>query len=213
MSQNSGSLLDFAVPADILKLTRYLKYEAYLLPFFTALIMLADIMLALGCFVFAYWLRQGEAAFFRPHGAWLPVDITWNFRPYFSVLLFVPLVRLFCLRHYDLYRLRGEFSILQDLQGSIRSGLVGSLIITSLAFLYRGGLEFRDFSYSRLVFIYDLGICIGAYFLLRLLLRGVQSSLRQRSGNLIPALVVGCGQNAQVCISEIAEKPRLGASR
>ncbi|MBN8721417.1 MAG: sugar transferase [Acidobacteria bacterium] len=208
--QNSESVIKLTHPTDLLALTRHLKYEAYLLPLFTAFIILADISIAIGSFVLAYWWRQEDAAFFRPQGAFLPVDITWNFRPYFSLLTFVPLVRIWTLRHYDLYRLKGEFSLLQDWQSLFKATLVGSLVISSIAFLYRGGVEYRDFSYSRLVFIYDLLFSFAAYTLLRLAVRFCQTLYRQNSGNLIPALVVGCGHNAEVCISEIAEKPRLG---
>ncbi|MBI4851943.1 MAG: sugar transferase [Acidobacteria bacterium] len=208
--QNSESAIKLTNPTDILALTRHLRYEAYLLPLCTALIILADISVSIGSFVLAYWFRQGDAAFFRPQGAFLPVDVTWGFRPYFSVLLFIPLVRIWALRHYDLYRLRGEFSLLQDVQSIFKAVLVGSLAIISITFLYRGGVEFRDFSYSRLIFVYDLVFSFGAYVLLRLLIRSGQTLYRQQGGNLIPALVVGSGQNAEVCISEITEKSRLG---
>jgi exopolysaccharide biosynthesis polyprenyl glycosylphosphotransferase len=211
MMQNSGRAIDLTtVPAETLGLSRYLKYETYLLPFCTSLIILSDLAISTGSFILAYWMRQGEAVFFRPLGDFLPIDITWNFRPYFSVLLFVPLVRILALRHYDLYRLHGEFSLLQDLSNLFKATMVGSLVITSIAFLYRGGREFHDFSYSRLVFVYDWLIVMAAYTSLRLFVRAAQTIYRHHSGNLIPALVVGCGQNAEVCISEIAQKPRLG---
>ncbi|MEW6732828.1 MAG: sugar transferase [Acidobacteriota bacterium] len=210
MVDNSGPAVDLASPVEMLNISRSLKYEAYLLPLCISLIMLIDIAIAVGSFILAYWLRQGEAVFFRPHGTLLPIDITWNFRPYFSLLVFVPLVRLFTLRYYDIYRLRGEFSFLQDLHGIFNATMVGSLIITSIAFLYRGGREFHDFSYSRLVFVYDWMLVMAAYTATRLLVRGAQILYRRRAGNLIPALVVGTGQNAEICISEIAEKPRLG---
>src|SRR5262249_35705393 len=152
-----------------------LRYETYMLPICSAFILLLDIAIAIGGFTFAYWLRQGEPVFLRATGSLLPDDITLNFRPYFSVLLFVPLVRILALRHYDLYRLRGEFSLLQDLGALFKATMVGSLIITSIAFLYRGGREFHDFSYSRLVFVYDWLLVMGAYTATRLLLRGAQT--------------------------------------
>ncbi|HST21394.1 MAG TPA: sugar transferase, partial [Blastocatellia bacterium] len=38
----------------------------------------------------------------------------------------------------------------------------------------------------------------------------IQILARSSESNLIPTIVVGCGEMAQVCISEISEKPRLG---
>src|SRR5207244_3093092 len=83
MVENSERVIDLAAP-EVLDLSRHLRYEAFLLPICTSLILLSDIIIALGSFILAYNLRQGEAVFFRPHGMFLPVDITWGFRPYFS---------------------------------------------------------------------------------------------------------------------------------
>lgn len=207
--EKTQSVVDLKV-SDSLALSRYLKYESYLLPLCTAALVLFDMAICVGSFILAYWLRQGEPVFIVPKGHLLPIDVTTSFRPYFSVLLFVPIVRMMALRHYDLYRLRGEFSVIQDLINIFKATMVGSLVITSIAFLYRGGVEFRDFSYSRLVFVWDWALVFSGIFTLRLLLRGAQTLYRQRSVNLIPTLVVGTGKNAEVCIGEIAEKPRLG---
>ncbi|MCS6884942.1 MAG: sugar transferase [Acidobacteriota bacterium] len=199
--------IDTAAPIE---LGKYLKYEEYLLPICVALVILLDLVASAGSFVLAYWLRQGEPVFVVPVGKIFPADITDNFRPYFSVLIFIPFVRILLLRHYDLYRLRGEFSIIQDFINILKATTVGSLVITSIAFLYRGGVEFRDFSYSRLVFIYDWGLVFSALFLIRFFLRTAQTIYRRWSGNLIPTLVVGTGKNAEVCIGELLERPRLG---
>jgi exopolysaccharide biosynthesis polyprenyl glycosylphosphotransferase len=207
---DTSPVIELSLPTDALNLRRYLRYESYVLPFVTAALMLADIAIAVGSFCLGYWVRQQDPLFFRPAGSWLPVDVTWAFRPYFSVLLFVPMIRLFTLRRYELYQLRGEVSALQDVHNILRATLIGSLAITCVAFFYRGGLEFREFSYSRLVFFYDWLIALGGYTILRLLVRGVQDVIRRYDINLIPALVVGCNQNTEVCISEINENPRLG---
>jgi exopolysaccharide biosynthesis polyprenyl glycosylphosphotransferase len=207
---DTPQLIELSLPTDVLHLRRYLRYEAYLLPFVTAALMLADIVVAIGSFCLGYWVRQHDPLFFRPAGSLLPVDVTWAFRPYFSVLLFVPMIRLFTLRRYELYQLRGEVSALQDVHNILRATLIGSLAITCVAFFYRGGLEFREFSYSRLVFFYDWLIALGGYTVLRLIVRGIQDFIRRYDVNLIPALVVGCNQNSEVCVSEISENPRLG---
>ena len=65
------------------------------------------------------------------------------------------LTRLLTLRYYDLYRLRGEFSFVDDAVRLFKSTAIGSLLIVSAAFLYRGGFEYRAFSYARAVFVLD----------------------------------------------------------
>jgi exopolysaccharide biosynthesis polyprenyl glycosylphosphotransferase len=114
------------------------------------------------------------------------------------------------LRYYDLYRLRGEFSFFDDGVRVFKSTAIGSLLIVSAAFLYRGGFHFRAFSYSRSVFVLDFLIALGSLYLIRLLLRSAQTFFRLRGINLIPTLVVGRGPEAAFCIREMRERPSLG---
>ncbi|MBL8148847.1 MAG: sugar transferase [Blastocatellia bacterium] len=210
--EKSENIIDITTrtntPTHLLALARYLKYEAILLPICTSLIILWDIAVVVMSFILAYWFRLSEPVFYAPQGT--IIGFTDNFQPYSSVLLFIPIVRIIALRHYDLYRLRGEFSILQDLSNIFKATMVSSLVITSIAFLYRGGVEFRDFSYSRLVFVYDWVLVFGATILTRLFVRIVQIVYRRHSVNLIPTIVVGCGKNAEVCVAEMSESRRLG---
>jgi FlaA1/EpsC-like NDP-sugar epimerase len=68
----------------------------------------------------------------------------------------------------------------------------------------------NDFSYSRLVFVYDLVLSIGLFWASRIIVRLLQIFSRNNERNLIRTIVVGCGEMADVCIAEMSEKPRLG---
>jgi len=209
-TKNPGQLLRIAEQAG--QKSKAALSASYFIPTVTLLLVVLDFAIATGSFILAYWLREGLPVFIRyEEGGW-PVWFTKGFLPYLSVLIFVPFIRVAAMRHYDLYRLRGEFSILQDIVGVFLATSVGSLIIIMITFLYRGGYTFRDFSYSRLVFIIDWAIALLSFIALRLIVRSVQIAYRQRAHNLIPTLIVGSGELAQVCIGEIAEKPRLGYS-
>src|ERR1044072_23600 len=113
----------------------------------------SDIALAIASFGLAFQLRHRQPGFFRaPAGA-----LRWNaqFAPYAVLLPLVIPIRLLLLRYYDLYRVRGEFSFLEDVARVFKATVIGSLLIVAAAFMYRGGIAYRTFSYSRAIFVLD----------------------------------------------------------
>src|SRR3989440_11308817 len=181
----------------------------WIVPAVKAALVAADAVVAVASFVAAYALREGGGVLerFRPN-----IGFVWQprFGPYAALLWFVVLVRLLSSAYYDLYRLRGEFSYLDECVRVFRATAVGSLLIVSWAFLYRGGFEFRAFSYARSVFVLDFIIALAAYTLLRMAARGAQSAVRRREINLIPTLVVGRGREAALCVREMRARRELG---
>src|SRR2546421_3050647 len=182
----------------------------WVVPAVKAALVAADAVVAVASFVAAYVLREGGGVLvglLRPG-----FGIVWEprFEPYAALLWFVVVVRLLSSAYYDLYRLRGEFSYLDECVRVFRATAVGSLLIVAWAFLYRGGFEFRAFSYARSVFVLDFIIALGAYTLLRLAARGAQSAVRRREINLIPTLVVGRGREAALCVREMRARRELG---
>jgi exopolysaccharide biosynthesis polyprenyl glycosylphosphotransferase len=178
----------------------------WIIPAVKALLVLTDIAIAVLSFIVSFYLREGDAIFGKSGG----LDWSREFAPYGALLLFVLPIRLLTLKYYDLYRVRGEFSFFEDGVRVFKATAIGSLLIVAVAFLYRGGLEFRAFSYARMVFVYDFFLALAAYGGVRLLARSVQTFVRRRDINLIPTLVVGRGPEAALCISEMRERPTLG---
>jgi exopolysaccharide biosynthesis polyprenyl glycosylphosphotransferase len=178
-------------------------------PAVKAALVLADTVLAVATFVAAYSIRTGGDVLVR---FGLSEGFVWHrqFEPYGALLWFVIAVRLLACAYYDLYRLRGEFSYLDECVRVFRATAVGSLLIVAWAFLYRGGFEFRAFSYARGVFVLDFLLALGAYAVVRLALRGAQSAVRRRGINLIPTLVVGQGVEAAMCVREMMARRELG---
>ncbi|MGH9914081.1 MAG: sugar transferase, partial [Pyrinomonadaceae bacterium] len=87
---------------------------------------------------------------------------------------------------------------------------IGSLLIIATAFLYRGVYTYRDFPYSRSIFLIDFFLAFAVFLILRLLVRRGQTFARRHHLNLIPTLVVGRGPQAAVCIDEMRRRPTLG---
>jgi exopolysaccharide biosynthesis polyprenyl glycosylphosphotransferase len=180
----------------------------WVIPSVKFLLVCADVLIAAASFALAFYIREGTAIF-SASGA---DRLTWSarFAPYGALMLFVILIRLLTLRYYDLYRLRGEFSFFDDGIRVFKSSAIGSLLIVAAAFLYRGGFNYRAFSYARGVFVLDFVIALASFYLIRLLLRSAQTFFRLRGINLIPTLVVGRGPEAAFCINEMRARPSLG---
>src|SRR5262249_46574592 len=140
-----------------------------------------------------------------------PVGVWDSFEPYFNFMVFVPFVKLYALRRYGLYKLRGEFSFSGDLIKIFNVATLSFLILVLIAFLFRQGFTFEagrvrllDFTYSRMVFIYDWLLSMAAFSAIRVVVRVSQILARSSESNLIPTIVVGSGEMAEVCISEIS---------
>lgn len=151
----------------------------------------------------AFYVREGVPVF---------AGRTWSnrFAPYAALLVFVVAIRLLSFRYCNLYRVRGEFSFVDDGLRIFKATAIGSLLIVAVAFLYRGGFEFRAFSYARGVFVVDFFFVLIGVGALRFVMRSAQTFVRSRQINLIPTLVVGRGPEASLFIREMRERPSLG---
>src|SRR5262245_46584666 len=152
---------------------------------------ISDVALAIISFVLAFKLRHHESAFYRDAAGAL--KWTAAFAPYAVLLPLVIPIRLLLLRYYDLYRVRGEFSFVEDVARVFKATAIGSLLIVAAAFMYRGGVAYRTFSYSRAIFALDFVLAFASIGLLRMVVRAAQITIRRRGVNLIPTLIVGRG--------------------
>ncbi len=182
-------------------------------------LVLIDVVVALLAFILAYEIHhQWNPLFEWRRRSILPVGIWDSFEPYISLLLFVPLVKVYTLRRNGFYRLRGEFSFAGDLAGIVKATFAATLILVLFAFLFRQGITYQngqliylsDFSYSRMVMVYDFLFSTGMFWLIRSGVRLIQIAFRSNANNLIPTVVVGNGDMAEICVAEISAKPRLG---
>src|SRR3712207_5367132 len=198
---------DLALRADVPRASA--RAPRWVVPAVKVALVLLDAAVAVASFAAAYVLRGGGVLLL---GFDWGSGFAWqeHFEPYASLFWFVVAVRVLSSAYYDLYRLRGEFSYLDECVRVFRATAVGSLLIVAWAFLYRGGFEFRAFSYARGVFILDFLLALAAYTTLRLAARGVQSAVRRREINLIPTLVVGGGAQAALCVREMRARRELG---
>lgn len=177
----------------------------------------SDVLISLLAFLFAFKFRNHAYVFARQPGALIPEGFSADFQPYLTVFACVPFVKLYLLRKYGLYKLRGEFAFSSDFARLLRASTISFMVLVLIAFLFRQGftvhhgrLTLVDFSYSRLVFVIDWIASIALFGLIRVGARTAQVIYRSTGRNLIRTVVVGCDEMAQVCIQEISQKPRLG---
>src|SRR5207253_2576410 len=83
--------------------------------------------------------------------------------------------------------------VVADMARVFKAIAIGSLLIVAAAFMYRGGVAYRTFSYSRGIFLLDFFLALASVGLVRTLLRTSQILVRRRGINLIPTLIVGRG--------------------
>ncbi|MFN0112233.1 MAG: sugar transferase [Blastocatellia bacterium] len=183
----------------------------------TGLLVIFDAALAGALFILAFWLRHPEKEFLL-WGQWhlgalaieLPNGFHSDYAPYLSVLYFVLLIQTLTFWYRGLYRVRGEFSFSEDFINIFKAVSIGALLVTVLAFFYRGGFKYSAFSYSRIIFIlfYALNLTVSLSY--RTALRSLQTFYRRRHINVIPILIVGSNGVAEMCVNEIAHDPKLG---
>ncbi|PYP83014.1 MAG: hypothetical protein DMF61_24515 [Blastocatellia bacterium AA13] len=183
----------------------------------SSFLLLLDLSVSILSFIIAFGVRHQTALFSRSFGAIIPAAVATDFEPYVILLLIVPLVKVYSARRFGLYRFRGEFSLAGDFANIFKASTISFMVMVMIAFLFRQGFAFengklttRDFSYSRLVFVYDWLFTLFLFSVTRGSLRFAQMLSRHGGRNLIPTIVVGRGEMAQVCIAEISSKPRLG---
>ncbi|MBS1794277.1 MAG: sugar transferase [Acidobacteria bacterium] len=181
------------------------RVPEWILPTARAAIFAADGALALACFLLAFYLREGRPILSPTAWAW-----SKDFVPYAGILFFAVPIRLAMMIYERMYRLQGAFSYTQEAFRIFKAVGVGSLLIVAVAFLFRGGFAFREFSYSRAVFFADFGLALVFFMAFRLGLRYVQTLFRRRGINLIPTLVVGKNAEAEQTVNELNAAPELG---
>ena len=181
------------------------RVPKWVMPLVKACVVSADGLLAAAAFLLAYTIRVGEPIL-------SPTAWTWSeaFVPYAGILLFAVPVRILMMGYQRAYVYHGAFSYTREAIKIFKAVSVGSLLIIGWAFLFRGGFAFREFSYSRGVFVLDFLIALAVFAAFHLGVRFVQAQFRRRDINLIPTLVVGTNGEAEKTIRELTEQLELG---
>ena len=181
------------------------RVPRWVMPVVKTAVVAIDAMIAAGCFLAAFYLREGSAILSSTAWAW-----TQDFVPYAGILYFAIPVRIAMLVYERAYQFQGAFSYTREAIKIFKAVAVGSLLITGWAFLFRGGFAFREFSYSRGIFFLDFALALVAFLAFHLGLRFSQARIRRTGINLIPTLIVGTNAEAEQTVRELSERRDLG---
>ena len=181
------------------------RMPVWVLPAAKALMIAFDSVIAFGALALSFKLRVGGPILSDGPFAWSQV-----FAPYAGIAIAAIPIRLGFLAYYGAYRLKGPFSSVGEFLRITRAVLLGSLAIVTFTFLFRGGFEYREFSYSRGVFLLDLILSLLCFTLFHWVLRSIQRRVRRRDINLIPSLIVGTNREALQTIRVLSRKKDLG---
>ncbi len=181
------------------------RVPRWVMPAVVAAVFAADAIVAFVSFILSFTVRQGDPILSATAWAW-----SKDFVPYAGILYFAVLIRLGMLWYQRVYRFQGAFSYARESIKIFKAVAVGSLLIVAWAFLFRGGFAFREFSYSRGVFVLDFLFAFILLTALHLGLRVIQSRFRVRGINLLPTLLVGTNAEAGQTIRELGERRELG---
>src|SRR5689334_16362304 len=154
------------------------RAPTWLVPVVKCSLVIIDVALATASFIAAFYLRHYQSVFQNSASglfSWSP-----DFAPYAVLLPLVIPIRLLLLRYYDLYRVRGEFSFVDDLARVFKAAATGSLLIVAATFMYRGGVAYRTFSYSRAMFLLDFVLVFASIAIVRMIFRTGQIVVRRR---------------------------------
>lgn len=193
------------IRTDITELKALGRVPRFVMPLVKSLVVLVDAAISVLCFLTAFKMREGSAVFSATAWAWSP-----EFVPYAGILYFAVPVRLAMLIYERVYQFQGAFSYTRETIKIFKAISVGSLLIAGWAFLFRGGYAFREFSYSRGVFLIDFALALACFLLFHLALRYIQARIRDAGINLIPTLVVGTNTEAVQTVRELKERRDLG---
>lgn len=154
------------------------RVPEWVMPATKVAVFAADILLSAFCFLAAFMFRSEKSVVSDDGWGW-----SQDFSPYAGILAFAVVARALMLLYQRVYDLGGAFTYTREAIKVFKAILVSSLLIVAWAFLFRGGFAFREFSYSRGVFLIDFGIALAAFTLFHLSIRtpGAFSRTRHQS--------------------------------
>jgi len=181
------------------------RVPGWVMPLTKAIVFSADCLLAAVCFLTAYKIRSGSDILAANSWAW-----SGEFLPYAGVMLFAVAATACLFLYQRLYRFKGAFAYTREWGKVFKAVSVSSLLTVAWAFLFRGGFDYREFSYSRSIFILNFLLSLAVFSVFHLGLRAIQVRIRHSGINLLPTLIIGTNPEAEQTVRELLDRRDLG---
>src|SRR3990167_1999927 len=165
--------------------------------FFENILFIADLFVIGLSWLFAYYIRFYSGLFTVEKG--IP-----TFSIYFYLIIPILLIWGFVFKAFGLYRPKRISSYLNEIFDIAKACIFSVLILVSVTFF------FRQYEFSRLVFLGFWVMTIIALSLERIFFREILRFLRRKGYNLRYTLVAGIGKLAQDIVKRIELHPEIG---
>ncbi|MBI5048549.1 MAG: undecaprenyl-phosphate glucose phosphotransferase [Deltaproteobacteria bacterium] len=165
--------------------------------FFESLLFITDIAIIVASWLLSHYLRF--------HTAFVPVDKGIPpLRIY--ILLIIPIVLIwgFVFKSFGLYRPRRIASHAREIFDITKACSVSILVLIAVTFVY------RQYEFSRLVFLFFGIMNIAALSIERWVFREALRYLRKKGHNLRYALIIGTGEMSKEILKRIEAHPEIG---
>lgn len=165
--------------------------------FFESLLFIADIIIIVASWLISYYLRFYSGL----------VQIDKGIPPLkIYLFLIVPIILIwgFAFKAFGLYRPRRITSHLSEVFDIAKASIVSILVLIAVTFAY------RQYEFSRLVFLFFGTINIIALSLQRWIFREVLRYLRKKGYNVRHAIIVGTGDLSKEILRRIEVHPEVG---
>src|SRR3990167_6722037 len=165
--------------------------------FFENILFIADLFVIGLSWLFAYYIRFYSGLFTVEKGI-------HPFSIYFYLIIPILLIWGFAFKSFGLYRPKRISSYLNEIFDTVKACTFSVLILISITFF------FRQYEYSRLVFLVFWIMTIISLSLERVLFREVLRYMRRKGHNLRYSIIVGTGSLANDIFNRIELHPELG---
>jgi len=165
--------------------------------FFENILFIADLFVIGLSWLFAYYIRFYSGLFTVEKG--IP-----PFSIYFYLIIPILLIWGFVFKAFGLYRPKRISSYLNEIFDIAKACIFSVLILISITFF------FRQYEFSRLVFLIFWIMTIIALIMERVVFREILRYMRRNNYNLRFALIVGTGRMAQDVLKRIELHPEIG---
>ncbi|MEK7842387.1 MAG: sugar transferase, partial [Deltaproteobacteria bacterium] len=165
--------------------------------FFESLLFITDIVIIVASWIFSYYLRFHSGLISIDKGV-PPLKI--------YILLVLPIIFIwgFVFKSFGLYRPRRIASHAREIFDITKACAVSILVLIAVTFVY------RQYEFSRLVFLFFGAINVVALSIERWVFREVLRYLRKKGHNLRYALIVGTGDMSKEILKRIDTHPEVG---
>jgi len=161
--------------------------------------LVGDLLLVVGSWLLAYWLR------FYVAGPPLPYAEVPPLGDYLLMLLPILVVWGVSFRAFGLYRPRRIGSHISEAVDIAKASSMGALMLVAVMTFF-----FRGYDYSRVVIVYFWLLSIGVVWFSRAAFREILRFARRRGYNLRYAVVVGGGELAGTVVQRMQARPDVG---